>query len=159
MTADGRAALIARYAEGPALLRKTLARVPTEMMQWRPAPGKWSVHEIIVHCADSECNAHMRIRYLVAEATPVIVGYDQDNWARVFDYHSHPIEPALATVEAVRANTLPLLHRLTEADWQKAGTHTESGRYTSTNWLHSYGEHLEVHSRQIERNIAAWKSR
>jgi hypothetical protein len=159
MTATERQALIARYAEGPALLRRTLARVPAEMMQWRPGPGKWSVHEVIIHCADSESNAHLRIRYLVAEATPVIIGYDQDRWAQVLDYHALPLEPALATIDAVRANTMPLLRRLTDADWAKAGTHTESGRYSATDWLHSYGEHLEVHSRQIERNLSAWGKR
>jgi hypothetical protein len=156
MNAAERHALIARYADGPALLRRTLARVPAEMMQWRPAPGKWSVHEIIIHCADSESNAHMRIRYLLAEATPVIIGYDQDAWARTLDYHALPIEPALTTIDAVRANTLPLIRRLTDADWEKSGRHTESGPYSATSWLHSYGEHLEVHRRQIERNIAAW---
>ena len=52
-----------------------------------PGAGKWSVHEVVVHCADSETNAALRIRYLIAEKEPLIVGYDQDAWARVFDYH------------------------------------------------------------------------
>ena len=159
MTAVERAALITRYAEGPALFRRTLARVPAAAMQWRPAAGKWTVHEIIIHCADSESNAHMRIRYLAAEAKPVIIGYDQDVWATVLEYHSLPIEPALAVIDAVRANTVPLLRRLSEADWQKAGHHSESGPYSATSWLHSYGQHLEVHSRQVERNLAAWEKR
>src|SRR2546427_4018486 len=109
--------------------------------------------------ADSETNAHMRLRYLIAEADPVIVGYDQDQWALAFDYHAHPLEPALATVEAVRANTLPLLRRMTDRDWKKTGRHTESGRYATEDWLAIYSEHLEKHSRQIERNHAEWKSR
>lgn len=159
MTAAERAALITRYAEGPALFRRTLAKVPAAALQWRPAPGKWTVHEIIIHCADSESNAHMRIRYLVAEAKPVIIGYDQDVWATVLEYHSLPVDPALAVIDAVRANTVPLLHRLSEADWAKGGQHSESGAYNAIDWLHSYAEHLEVHSRQIERNMAAWGKR
>ena len=154
-----REALIDRYARGPALLRGTLAKIPKEAMQWRPRPEKWSAHEVIVHCADSETNAHGRIRYLVAEDAPVIQGYDQARWARVLDYHSLPWEPALATVEAVRANTTALLRRLTDAQWARIGTHTESGRYGAIDWLHTYAEHLEIHSRQLERNLAAWESR
>ena len=156
MDAAARADLIRRYAEGPALLRATLAKVPAEALQWRPATGKWSVHEVIVHCADSETNSHMRIRYLVGEKEPLIVGYDQDRWAQVFDYHNHPLEPALATVEAVRANTLPLLRRLPESAWKAAGRHTESGSYSAEQWLEIYAEHLEIHARQIERNLTAW---
>ncbi len=158
-TAAERAALIERYAHGPALLKRALARVPAEALQWKPAPGKWSAHEIVVHCADSETNAHMRLRYLLAEPDPMIVGYDQDRWAAAFDYHGHPIEVALATVEAVRANTVPLLKRMTDRDWGKVGRHTESGRYAVEDWLAIYAEHLEKHSRQIERNLAEWSDR
>jgi hypothetical protein len=150
---------IARYAEGPALLRAAINEVPLDAFKWRPTPGKWSVHEVVVHCADSETNAHGRIRYLVAEKDPVIVGYDQDEWARKFDYHSRQMGVALATVEAVRANTIPILEALTEADWQKMGRHTESGPYGAEDWLRSYAAHLEVHAAQIRRNIEAWKSR
>jgi hypothetical protein len=159
MTPAERAGFIKRYAEGPALLEQTFARVPPEARQWRPAPGKWSAHEIIVHCADSETNAHMRIRYLAAESQPLIVGYDQDAWARDFDYHALPLDTAFATVRAVRANTLPLLQRLSEAQWRKSGRHTEHQEpYGAETWLRVYAEHLEVHSRQLERNIAQWAS-
>jgi hypothetical protein len=148
-----------RYAEGPALLREALARVPGEAMQWRPEPGRWSVHEIIVHCADSETNAAMRIRYLAAEPNPVIQGYDQDRWARYFDYHAYPPEVALAQVEQVRRYTVELIRRLPEEAWGKVGTHTEAGRYGAEDWLRTYAEHLEVHARQIARNLEAWHSR
>jgi DinB superfamily len=158
MTAAERAAWIERYANGPVLLEATFAKVPAEARQWRPGPGKWSAHEVIVHCADSEANAHLRIRYLVAEREPVIVGYDQDVWARDLDYHRHPVELAFATIRAVRANTVPLLRRLTEAQWAKTGRHTEHAKpFGSETWLATYGEHLEVHSRQLERNILAWE--
>ena len=151
--------LIRRYAEGPALLRQALKTIPPQALQWRPAPGKWSAHEVIVHCADSETNAHMRIRYLLAEAEPVIVGYDQDGWARTLDYHALPLEPALATIEAVRANTVPLLRSLPEAAWKKTGRHTEHASYGVEKWMETYAEHLEVHARQIARILEAWQSR
>jgi hypothetical protein len=151
--------LIRRYAEGPARLKAALAAVPAEARQWRPAPGEWSAHEVVVHCADSETNAAARIRYLVAEPDPVVLGYDEAGWARRFDYHAHPIEPALALVEAVRGNTVALLRRLPEEAWRRVGRHTESGRYGSEDWLITYAEHLEVHARQIEANVAAWRAR
>jgi hypothetical protein len=159
ITAAEREELIRRYAAGPARLREAFSKVPAEARQWRPGPGKWSAHEVVVHCADSETNASLRIRYLAAEKDPVIVGYDQEQWARTFDYHQHPVEAALATVEAVRGNTVPLLRRLPEAAWAREGKHTESGRYTGEDWLKIYADHVENHSRQIERNLEAWRSR
>ena len=159
LTAAQRSALIDRYERGPDLLKAALATIPAEALQWRPAPGKWSAHEVIVHCADSETNAHGRIRYLLGEEQPVIQGYDQARWAQQLDYHQLPMAPALRTVEAVRANTVPLLRRATEADWARSGVHTEAGSYGAEDWLLVYAEHLEKHTRQLERNLAAWRNR
>ena len=152
-----RQALIQQYADGPARLRGALAKVPPPALKWRPAPNEWSAHEVICHCADSETNGAARIRYLVAQKDPVIVGYDQDEWARVFNYHALPLEPALRTIEAVRAGTTLLLRTLPEDAWRKEGRHSDSGKYTAQDWLRIYSDHLEKHARQIERNLAAWK--
>ena len=95
---------------------------------------------------------------LLVDPEPRIVGYDQDKWATVLDYHALPVEPALAAVEAVRANTLPLLARLTGDQLERMGTHTEVGAYGMKDWLRVYGEHLQVHVRQIERNLKAFGS-
>jgi DinB superfamily len=154
-----RDALIRRYEEGPERLRRAWEKVPPEARKWRPAEGKWSAHEVVCHAADSETNAAARIRFLAAEKSPTILGYDQAHWARALDYHAAPVEPAMATVAAVRGQTAELLRRLPESVWAAEGTHTESGRYTADDWLRIYAEHLEKHSRQIERNLEAWKAR
>lgn len=159
LTSEQRQRLIQQYADGPRRLRAALATVPPPALTWRPAPGEWSAHEVVVHCSDSETQSASRIRVLISEKDPVIQGYDEAQWARDFDYHAHPLDVALATVDAVRANTAALLLRLPEAAWSKVGRHTESGRYTGEDWLGIYAEHLEVHARQIEANVAAWRAR
>jgi hypothetical protein len=156
LTHEARAALIAQYAAGPRRLREAYARVPPEARQWRPAPGEWSAHEVVVHCADSETQSASRIRTLVSEKDPVIHGYDEAAWARDLDYHAHPVDLALEAVSAVRANTAALLRQLPEPAWAKVGRHTESGRYSAENWLMIYADHLENHARQVENNVAAW---
>ena len=158
LTSTDRTKLIHQYATGPARLRAAYAAVPAEARQWRPKPGEWSAHEVVVHCSDSETQAASRIRILISEKDPLIQGYDEAQWARDFDYHAHPLDVAFATVDAVRANTTALLRRLPEAAWAKVGRHTESGRYTAEDWLTIYAEHLENHARQIEANVAAWKA-
>jgi hypothetical protein len=159
LTTAERAALIDRYERGPAKLAAAWARMPAEARQWRPGPDRWSAHEVVVHCADSEGNAALRIRFLLTEQDTRIQAYDQAHWARELDYHTLPIEPSLATIAAVRANTVPLLRRMSDTDWQAAGHHPESGPYTAERWLQIYSEHLEKHTGQIERNLEAWKTR
>jgi hypothetical protein len=158
LTAEQRAPLIAEYERGISVLRTAWEQVPEDAEKWRPAPDKWSSHEVIVHCADSETYAYIRIRLLVGEKEPVIVGYDQDAWASRFNYHGQSTDRALRTIDAVRAATLPILHSMTEEDWAKEGRHTESGPYDACDWLKSYASHLTNHAKQIERNLAAFRA-
>ena len=158
LTGSERERLIQQYADGPARLEGALAAVPPAARQWRPAPGEWSAHEMACHCADSEVNGAARIRYVMCEPQPLVLAYDESVWATTLDYHGHPLEPALAAVRAVRAHTAALLRRLPESAWSREGRHTGSGRYTAEDWLGIYAEHLEIHARQIEANVAAWQA-
>ena len=158
MTPEERVRLIEQYARGPEALRVALTDAPDEMHHWRPAPDEWSIHESICHCADSEMSAAIRIRMLVAEPEPRIIGYDQEEWARALDYPHRDLVDALAVIDAVRMWTAPLLTRIPEEVWSKVGHHSESGPYTANDWLSIYAVHLHDHADQIRANIEAWKS-
>ncbi len=159
LTTAERAALIEQYATGADRLRAALALIPAEALQWRPAAGEWSAHEVIVHCADSETNSAARLRYLLTEDDALILGYDEAQWAIALDYHALPLAPALTTIAAIRANTVPLLLHLPESAWSRAGRHSDSGRYSTEDWLRIYAEHLELHVEQLKNNLAAWHTR
>ena len=157
LTASETIGLITQYADGPELLREALARVPAAAMKWRPAEDEWSVHEIIVHCADSETASAHRIRVLIAEPDPVIVGYDQAAWAKLLDYHARPLDRALDAISSARASTAELIRALPAEIWTRSGRHTEAGHYTAEDWLRIYAVHLHEHADQIAANVAAWQ--
>jgi hypothetical protein len=159
LSSADRVALIEKYGSAPARFRAGLAAVPAGAMHWRLAPDEFSVHEIVCHCADAETNDAARIRYLVTEDNALVVGYDESMWARVLDYDNHPLDPALATIDAVRAHTVALLRRLPDDAWRAAGTHTRSGRITAEDWLRVSSEHLDEHIAQINGTVDAWRSR
>lgn len=159
LTRAEREAFLARYEAGPALLRAAWTAVPAAARQFRPAPGKWSAHEVVVHCLDSEANGHVRLRLLIADPAPLLVAYDQDQWLRLLDYHGTDPELALQLIGLLRANTASLVRRLPESAFGRVGRHTELGTYGDSDWFRLYAEHLEIHARQIERNLAAWNSR
>jgi hypothetical protein len=148
--------LIRRFSAGPAALGAAWDRIPAAARQWRPGPGRWSAHEVVLHCADAAAVGHARIRYLLAEANPIIVNWNQDLWAETLDYHAHPIEPAFAVIDSTHTNTLPLLRRLPPAALARPGRHTEYGAITVESYLRSYADHLHVHAQQLDRNLAAF---
>jgi hypothetical protein len=151
MDANVRAELVARYKAGHATLLASLAGIDEAGLDTRPADGGWTPREVVHHTADSEMTAAIRLRRLVAEENPVIVGYDGDTFAELFHYADRPIEPALEVIAAVRATTAQILDRLTEAEWARTGSHTESGPYGVERWLGIYAVHCDEHADQIRR--------
>ena len=55
------------YGKGFDLLLESLKDIPREMWKFKPEPKEWSVHEVLVHLADSESNAALRARKLIVE--------------------------------------------------------------------------------------------
>lgn len=151
MTRDDRNRLIERYAGGYAEVAASLEGFPAGSLTAHPVTGKWSAAEIAHHLADSESIAAIRLRRLLVEEYPVIVGYDQDAFAKRLRYEARPIAPALEVFRAARASTVPLLQSLGDADWARAGWHTEAGAYGPERWLEIYAEHAHRHAGQIRR--------
>lgn len=151
MTTEERKELIARYAAGADEVARALEGIPEASWTAHPLPGKWSVAEIVHHLADSEMTSAIRLRRLLAEENPVIQGYDQDQFAARLRYNERPVAPSLAAFGAARSSTVSLLEGMTEEDWRREGTHTESGRYTAEDWLRIYAAHAHGHADQIRR--------
>ena len=145
-----RSALIARYREGYAAVIAALDGITDAELNAREAPGEWSPREIAHHLADSEMTSALRLRRLIVEHDPVIVGYDQEAFVRRL-YCDRPIEPSLAAFRAARESTADILDRMTEEEWKRQGTHNESGPYSVIDWLETYAAHAHDHADQIRR--------
>uniref|UniRef100_A0A832I173 DinB-like domain-containing protein n=1 Tax=Eiseniibacteriota bacterium TaxID=2212470 RepID=A0A832I173_UNCEI len=151
MTREDRASLIAKYAAGYDEVVRALRGFPEELIAHHPFPGKWSAREIVHHLADSETISGQRLRRLLSEEYPVIVGYDQDTWAILLRYNLRDHRPSLEAFRYARETSLQLLEQMGEDDWQRSGWHTESGLYTATTWLRIYAAHAHDHAAQIAR--------
>ena len=145
-----RDALVARYEEGYAAVTAALAGITAAEWEAREGPGEWSPREIVHHLADSEMTSAIRLRRLIVEDRPVIVGYDQDAFAQRL-FYDRPIEASLAAFKAARDTTAQILHRLGPEDWLREGTHSEVGRYSVEDWLRTYAVHAHDHADQIRR--------
>lgn len=149
---ERRAALIAQYRAGHAAVLDALAGITDAELDVRPAgEGEWTAREVVHHLADSEMTSALRVRKLVAEEDPTIYGYDEALWARRLHYDARPIGPSLEALAAARTSTADLLDRLSEAEWARTGTHTESGAYGVERWLEIYAAHAHDHAAQIVR--------
>jgi hypothetical protein len=144
--------LIDKYRDGHRAVTEALDTASDDELDRRPAPEEWTAREVAHHLADSEMTSAIRLRKLLAEDQPVVQGYDENEFARRLHY-DRPITSSLETLRAVRSSTAELLDRLTEADWAREGTHSESGRYTVEGWLEIYAAHAHDHADQIRRAL------
>ena len=150
LTPAEREALIARYRDGHRVVLDVLAGATEGELDALPAaPDDWTARMVVHHLADSEMTSAIRLRRLLAEDHPVIGGYDEATFARVLGYAERPIDAALDAFSAARRTTAEILARMTDADWAREGTHTESGRYTAEDWLQIYAAHGHDHANQI----------
>jgi hypothetical protein len=154
LDASRRRTLIDQYRTGYAAVVDALAGADDAALDRRPGPGTWSAREIVHHLADSEMTSAIRLRRLIAEENPTIVGYDQEVFAQRLSY-DRPIAASLEAFRWARSSTAEILDRLTDAEWARAGTHSESGPYSVERWLEIYAEHAVKHAAQIRRALAS----
>ena len=144
------------YGRAFQLLIKALEKYPREMWRFRPASDRWTIHEIVVHIADSEANSFVRARKLIAEPGATVMAYDEPQWAKALDYHTQSVEDALELFRWLRGNTDKLIRTLPESVWANTITHPENGTMTLDDWLETYARHVPDHIAQMEEVYAAW---
>ena len=143
------------YEESTKAFLEIVSGLTTADLDLRKSDG-WSARQVIHHVADSEAQSYARLRRLLAEPEGSIIhGYDEGAWAecKALGYEDLPIENSLAVFKSVRAASLDVLNRITEADLEKFGMHTESGKYTLSTWIKTYSKHPVDHGQQITQAV------
>ena len=124
-------------------------------LRWSPAPDRWSIAQIVAHLADAEVVAGFRVRMIVAASGTPLQAFDQDGWARAFDYQQLDAFASLALFGALRSSLLALLSRLDDAALDRFGMHAERGKETVRHLMRLYAGHDINHVQQIERLLEA----
>jgi len=125
----------------------------------RPEPGEWSVIECLGHLLDSETIVSARIRWIIAEDEPDIVGYDQDRWVERLGHRDDDPYELVGLFAAMRAANLRLWAASSPAVRQRVGIHRERGRESyDLIWRLGAG-HDRFHLAQADRALAAVRAR
>jgi len=142
-------------AELAPALAEVVAGVGAGDLRRAEAPGKWSMIEVLAHLADAELVWSYRLRLVLAEADPVLTGYDQDRWVEYLHYKEREVASVLEDIEFLRARNLRLIRSLGEEELERAGRHCERGRETVRHMLRLNAGHDLVHRSQLQRIRAA----
>ena len=126
-----------------------------EHLRTRPEPREWSVLECIGHLTDSELVTAARVRWILAEDEPQIIGYDQDLWVDGLRHGGDEPEDLIALFDALRSANLRLLSTRASSDLERIGRHNERGPESYGLMLRLTAGHDRFHIAQAERALAA----
>jgi uncharacterized damage-inducible protein DinB len=134
-------------AEMPKRWAEVVAGMSAAEIERAPAPGKWSVREVLVHLADCEIAFAFRLRQAYA-GERMIQPFDQGAWGRAYGVYT--AEQALAMYATLRAWNVSFVSGLTEADKQLPVMHPERGEMVLWTVVETIAGHDSHHFAKLE---------
>ena len=153
------AGLLERFRRGPELVATIVTGAAGLELDFAPAPGKWTIRQILAHLADAEIAAADRFRRTIAEDNPVLMAYDQEAWTRNLNYQRRKISESLDFFRRLRAQNYELFKDLPQPAFRRTATHSQRGRVTLLDLLQMYAEHAENHALQLRDLRQQYKER
>jgi DinB superfamily len=160
-TAQEYTARLLSYGEGkdplrlqqaaPAKLASLLRGRNRKQLMRRPATDRWSVAEILAHLADAELAISWRLRQVLTNNAISIQAYDQDLWAKTFDYGRRDPRQSLANFRTLREANVALLKSVPRKLWENYGVHQERGNESVNHIVRMVAGHDLNHLQQVEK--------
>jgi hypothetical protein len=143
------------FSYAPTALCIAMREFPRRMWFFKPAPGRRSIHEMILHMADSEAVDYVFCRQIIAtgcaSGTPNV-----EPWMDTLGYFHQGTREALKIIHSLRAATSKLLHTVPEPCWLVVAHHPVYGEITFEEWLSRKERQIPGHIQQMRENCAAW---
>jgi uncharacterized damage-inducible protein DinB len=140
-------------------LAEIVSKHSAALLRARPFEGKWTPNEVIGHLTDSEWVYGYRLRLILCEDDPTILGTKQDSWVAA-QRHNEREPKALAEIfRLLRQLNLTAWKRTSPADLERTGQHNERGPESLGVMLRLLAGHDLSHLAQITRYIQALRAR
>ena len=119
-----------------------------------PAPGEWSVLELLGHLVDAEIVLSGRYRWVLSHDRPPLLGYDQDRWVERLRHNDDPPDALLEVFSTLRTANLRLWNRSSADDRQRVAMHAERGPESYELMFRMLAGHDRFHLDQMRRTLA-----
>lgn len=129
------------------------------VLRARPFEEKWTPNEVIGHLADSEWVYGYRLRLILCEDNPTILGMNQDLWVAGQRHNEREPSDLVQMFRTMRQFNLALWKQMSPADLKRTGQHNERGPESLGLLLRMLAGHDLSHLDQITRYIQAVRLR
>jgi hypothetical protein len=142
-------------AQTPSTLSDIVGRHSATLLRRRPFEGKWTPNEVIGHLTDSEWVDGYRLRLILCEDAPAILGTNQDLWVAALRHNEHEPSELVEIFRTLRHLNLAVWRRTPPEVLQRIGQHNERGSESLDMMLRLLAGHDLSHLAQITRYIEA----
>ena len=149
------ASLIADYSSGLKLVKDAVAGLTPEQLHARPIAGKWSIHEVVCHLSDTEILYVDRMKRVIAEDKPTLLGMDPDVHVPALALRERDVAEELRIMEVLRSQMTRILRTLRPEAFERVGMHSEAGPLTLQVLLARVVGHVPHHVEFIREKRAA----
>ena len=137
--------LIESYLSGPKALRAAIGGMHPEQLLARPVAGKWSTLEVVCHLADFDPILADRMKRIIAEDRPALLGADEKRFAAALAYQERDLEEELSIIDKTRSQMGRILRSLSDDAFQRVGQHNERGPITLEQLVGIADRHIPHH--------------
>jgi uncharacterized damage-inducible protein DinB len=149
------AQLVDNYLAGVTTLRNAVRGMTEGQLKARPVPGKWSTLEVVCHLADFDPILADRMKRIIAEDKPQLLGADEEKFATALAYHGRDLDEELAIIEKTRSQMARILRALPDTALERVGVHNERGPMTLERVLTTVTNHIPHHVKFIDEKRKA----
>src|SRR5215471_10110016 len=138
------------------ILRGLMAELNEDDVRWKPAPGRFSVGEVLAHLSHSEGYTYRaRLDRFLSETDPV---FESDHADMHLDLYARADpEDSFDHFEEQRETNIEFLRGLTAEDGVRTAVHKKVGPITLSQMLHEWTLHDLGHIRQLAEIVRARK--
>ena len=138
------------YQAGVSALRDAVKGMSREQLIAKPIAGRWSTLEVVCHLVDSEVAWTHRMKRVIAEDKPLLIGYDETRLAELLGYQDRDLDDELELFDRLRTQMTKILRSLSAEAWGRQGIHNERGLVSLDEMLQIETEHVTHHLNHIE---------
>jgi len=146
--------LIDEFEQGGEKLRQAIKGLTEADLKAFPIPGTWSIQQIVIHLQDADLVGVDRMKRLIAEENPLLIGYNETLFTQKLQYHEQSVAHAVTLFDLARKQLTVVLRTLSPEAFQRSGIHNEVGKVTLGTQIKKYNEHLEHHLSFIRKKRA-----
>lgn len=140
----------------PGLVRTLMRGLTPEQVEWKPAPERFSIAEVLAHLAHAEQYAYLpKYGAFAQQESPALTAYDTDGLIRRGEYTDKDAGESMALFEQLRGENLTLLRSLPFEYGLRSGDHNRVGQIRLCELLNECAYHDLGHIRQIAELVRA----